>query len=159
VNSAAISRDNTILITASDDTLKIWDFENNKLLSTIDDTIGHSDRITFVKFSQDGNIFVTASEDWTMKIWDSLNYELLQTLDDHTETVNGIEFSIDGKYMITCGDDSFVKIWDIQQEFKIINSIKDESNAMLKCVNFSNDGSLFGTSSDKLVKIYNTKTK
>jgi WD40 repeat protein len=61
------SPDGGRFLSAGDDTLKIWDAENMRLLRTFS---RHNEPITSAIWSQDGKYIVTASRDGTIRIWD-----------------------------------------------------------------------------------------
>jgi WD40 repeat protein len=67
VSSVEFSPDGTLIVTSSDDTVKVWDAAKGELLTSLE---GHSGDISSAKFSKDGKSLVTASGDHTAKIWD-----------------------------------------------------------------------------------------
>ncbi|MUL34886.1 WD40 repeat domain-containing protein [Gloeocapsopsis dulcis] len=67
VNSAAISPDNTILVSGSSDSkIRLWNPLTGELRSTL---TGHSDEVKSVAISPDGQTLISSSADTTIKIW------------------------------------------------------------------------------------------
>lgn len=65
ITSAAISPDGRKIVASSwDGNIRVWDFENGKLLKIIG---GHTNIVTFVSYRPDGNYLVSSSFDKTIK--------------------------------------------------------------------------------------------
>jgi WD40 repeat protein len=62
----AYNKDGTLLASASDTDILIWNTSTYQLIQTIN--TGHSDVINSVHFSVDGKL-VSASDDFSAKIW------------------------------------------------------------------------------------------
>lgn len=99
---------------------------------------GHSKRVTFVTFSNDGTYMASTSKDENAKIWNVSSAGTILTLKGHSGTVNSASFSPDSKYLATCSNDETVKIWDVKSSalLKTLNDYKAE----IYSVKFSPDG-------------------
>jgi WD40 repeat protein len=84
---------------------------------------GHTDAITSINFSRDGQYVVTASVDKTARIWDISQLETQHaigtrkrhfiTLGGHTEAISNASFSPDGEYVLTASyEDKTARVWD-----------------------------------------------
>jgi WD40 repeat protein len=73
--------------------------------------VGHSDRVTSVAFSPDGNRLVSASRDNDAILWDARNGKLLRVLRAHFGPVFDARFSPDGRWIVTAGPIS-VGLWN-----------------------------------------------
>jgi len=119
--------------------------------------IGHTNWLSSVKFSPDGQRIVTASWDGTAKIWDASTGELLANLEGHTGVVESAVFSPDGKKIVTASDDHTAKIWDASTG-KVLVKLEGHTDNVLSAA-FSPDGKKIVTSSrDKTAKIWDTST-
>jgi len=108
----------TIASGSSDNTIKIWDVEDERLLQTLR---GHEERVYDhwihdgvydLCFSPDGDYIVSASADNTLKIWDTgCGLEMLTLIGD--DGVNSVVWSPDGNSLLTESFDGMVRIWDV----------------------------------------------
>jgi len=74
----AFSPDGKILVTASvDSTVKVWDFDQRRLLRTLH---GHTGTVNCVAFTPDGSRLATASEDGSVKLWNTATWQVTNQL-------------------------------------------------------------------------------
>lgn len=110
------SSDGKKIITWSDSSLQIWDFETGQKLQTL---LGCPDQINFAHFSPDGNSVLTGSEDYTLKLWDISTGQCIKQFNGHLFELKKAHFSSDGKRIISSastgalGADVDIKIWDV----------------------------------------------
>ena len=74
-----------MIVSASDDGLKIWDAYTGKCLKQLE---CHTADVNSAAFSPDGSLVVSASHDKTLKIWDNKTCECLKTLVGFENVVN-----------------------------------------------------------------------
>ena len=72
-----------------DKTVKIWEIQTNKCLSTLQ---GHTSMVNSVSFSSDGRYVASGSLDETVKIWEIQTNKCLSTLQGHTNDCQQCEF-------------------------------------------------------------------
>ena len=77
--------------------------------------VGHSDDITTVAFSPDGQYILTAGLDRTAKLWNRQGQELV-TFSQHSGYILDATFSPDGQYIITASADGTARIWLVDVE-------------------------------------------
>jgi len=75
--------------------------------------MGHSDRVTSVDYSADGNYILTGGMDQVVKLWETKTGFLVRTFKGHKGMVYQAKFSPDGKYFYSCSHDDklFIK-WE-----------------------------------------------
>ncbi|KFA55450.1 hypothetical protein S40293_09850 [Stachybotrys chartarum IBT 40293] len=114
---------------------------------------GHSEPVTSVVFSADGQHLASGSWDKTVKIWDRASGDCLKTLEGHSEPVTSVVFSADGQHLASGSWDSTVKIWDCTSG-DCLKTVEGHSNMTFSVV-FSADGQYLASGSgDETVKIW-----
>lgn len=82
---------------ASDGSLKIWDCDQRRELTTLR---GHLDQITSVGFSSDGKYLASSSWDLQVKLWDLVTYKERWTLSGGEYGVTSLSFSPANKHLL-----------------------------------------------------------
>jgi len=104
-----ISPNGKYLVTGSwDNTIKIWDIENELEIRTIN---AHEEYVNKVCFSPDGNAVMSCSKDSTIKIFNIADGKLLKTF-KNSDKVLSVSYAPDQKSIIS-SDNNEIKIWDI----------------------------------------------
>ncbi|MYG07753.1 hypothetical protein F4167_14285, partial [Candidatus Poribacteria bacterium] len=93
IGEIAYSPDSTRLAVASSIGIWIYDAQTGEELDLF---VGHTDWISSVAYSPDGNTLASGSWDNTVRLWDTHTGEHIQTLTGHTGRVNSIAYSPDG---------------------------------------------------------------
>eukprot|EP00698_Gefionella_okellyi_P025576 TRINITY_DN9420_c0_g1_i1.p1 TRINITY_DN9420_c0_g1~~TRINITY_DN9420_c0_g1_i1.p1 ORF type:complete len:727 (+),score=109.31 TRINITY_DN9420_c0_g1_i1:40-2181(+) len=74
---------------------------------------GHTDEVTFVDFSADGNWLVSSSRDKTLRIWDTVKKSSCATLQGHTDEVESCVFLSEGRVVASGSLDKTIRLWDV----------------------------------------------
>jgi len=74
---------------------------------------GHSDPVTNVALSPDGQLLASGSWDNTIKIWNLGSGRLLRTLTGHSDSVLSVALSPDGQLLASGSWDNTIKIWNL----------------------------------------------
>jgi WD40 repeat protein len=108
-NAAAFSPNGRILAAGvSGGDIQLYDIGSKRLLRTLK---GHSDKITCLAFSADGNKLASASADKTIGLWDAATGKELATIPDVSKNASVI-FGANGKTLVFT-DRKTVTIYDI----------------------------------------------
>ncbi|KAH7382615.1 WD40-repeat-containing domain protein [Phaeosphaeria sp. MPI-PUGE-AT-0046c] len=147
VQLVASLHDSTMLVSASDEIIKIWDISSGACLQTLPGH-GHGHTVQTVAFSQDSTRLASASNN-TAKIWDISNGVCLRTLDGYGS--NSVTFSHDLTRLAT-GLGRTVKIWDVSSS-ACLWTLEGHSH-IVDSVVFSHDSIMLAAVSDEIVKIW-----
>ncbi|MEP0883716.1 serine/threonine protein kinase [Trichocoleus sp. ST-U3] len=119
VRSGAFSPDGQIIASAGstgDKTIKLWDVSTGQVIRSLGGRrSGHSQWISSVTFSPDGQTLASSSGDKTLKLWDVGTGKELQTLKEHSDEIFSVAFSPDGQTLATGSKDKTIKIWQVPQ--------------------------------------------
>lgn len=117
----------------------------------------HSDWVTSLVLSPDGETLVSASEDNTIKVWDVATTELQRTLDGHTDGVSSLAISPDGEAVASGSEDSTVRIWNLHTG-KLERALIGHHDGV-RTVSFSPQGDMLASGSrDGTVRLWNVST-
>lgn len=111
INSIAVTPDGSQILSGSNDkTVKLWDFETGRLLSSF---VGHTELVSAVAVTPDGHRVISGSWDNTIKVWDLQSGQLILSLVGHTDRVTSIAIVPDNRTLVSGSEDKTLKIWDL----------------------------------------------
>jgi WD40 repeat protein len=142
VNGVAFNPAGTILASAGDDAVRLWDPVARTRLGAL---MGHGGRVTSVAFSPDGKTLASSGDDATVRLWDPVTHRQLGVL-RHGSTVTAVAFSPDGRMLASAGTDSTVRLWD-RATHKQLAVLKGHRGRVTG-VAFSPDGETLASSGD-----------
>ena len=105
---------------------------------------GHTDGLSGILVSRDGNLIATASADGTVRLWDGEG-RFLRSLAAHVGVVVDLALSPDGTRVATAGVDRTVRIWDVAAG-NLLATLSGHLD-MIKALTFSPDGKWLATAS------------
>lgn len=119
INLIYKNKGNLLYSCSVDESIKVWDVLNGKLLKTIS---AHSELVNSISLPMgDNSILCSGSLDGLIRIFDSVTGFCLKTLtydkdwnfENRVVQINKVVCSFNGKFLLVKSWDGFVKIWDI----------------------------------------------
>jgi periodic tryptophan protein 2 len=90
--------------------LLVWEWQSEQYIMKQQ---GHSNTMSSLSYSSDGNFLVTASYDGKVKVWNVQNGFCVLTFSEHTSGVTGVDFSRNKKFFVTSSLDGTVRAFDM----------------------------------------------
>ncbi|MEH1965752.1 nSTAND1 domain-containing NTPase [Nostoc sp.] len=148
----------TIAIVSGVDVVKLWQIPSaiGKKVQLLQSIKGHTNQITSLSISPNGQLIASASKDNTVKLW-RIDGKLLKTFTGHKDNVNSISFSPDSQLIASGSDDKTVKVWQVNG--KMFMSFDKHENSV-NSVNFSPNGKMIASASkDRTVRVWSLEGK
>ena len=106
------------------------------------------DLVTFVRFSPDGRVLVSASQDGTARVWETATGVCLRVLRrGHEGRVNGGAFHPGGATFSTCGRDRRVARWRVT-DGELVSLMRGVHEGPIKTLAWNRAGNLLATGSE-----------
>jgi WD40 repeat protein len=112
---------------------------------------GHTDWVSSVSFSPDGELIASGSRDETIRLW-RRDGALVKSLTGHEGGVHAVSFSPDGQILASTSEDKTVKLWS--REGRLLNTLQGHGDR-IHSLSFSPDSQLLASASeDGTVKLW-----
>ncbi|HXJ55937.1 MAG TPA: protein kinase [Verrucomicrobiae bacterium] len=145
VNSAAVAKDGTRILTIAENTAWLWDARTgNSLRSFV-----HDGELATAEFSPEGHWVATGAEDGKVRVWRAETGQPQTSWLEHTAPVRSISFSADETQLAVGCTDGTVRIWNIQDGSQV--APPKPHAAKIIFAQFVPGGSLFVTAASEPV--------
>jgi WD40 repeat protein/DNA-binding SARP family transcriptional activator/energy-coupling factor transporter ATP-binding protein EcfA2 len=101
---------------------------------------GHDERVTGVRFSNDGSLLASLSPDRTAIVWDASTGEILDRLELGEADAQALAFSPDDATLYTGGAGRSIRQWDLQGSRRFVSQIVEPAEFTLSGVTPSPGG-------------------
>lgn len=152
VVDVAFSPKDSLIASASDSTVIIWNANNGQKYRTITRKSGN---VLSVSFSPDENKLVVGSDDGTIHVYNvNTGEECYTPLVKHKKGVRFVTFTSDGKIIFSASKDKSICIWDADNG-NLLRVVPDAHDDEILYLAFSSDNKTMATASaDKVIKIW-----
>lgn len=115
---------------------------------------GHTELVTSVAYSPDGQTLASASNDWTVRLWDVRSRQHIKTLQAHKAPVNTVTYSPDGNTLASGGNDGIL-LWNVE-DWQHRHIFKGKSASTTSLVYSPDDQTLTSGSRDGKIHLWDT---
>ncbi|WP_062992063.1 protein kinase domain-containing protein [Nocardia anaemiae] len=91
--------------------VQVWDLTAARRVATLS---GHTQGVTAIAVSADGQLLLSASRDATIRVWDPRSGRCRLTMTGHTGGVNAVAIGGDGSLAASGSTDGAVRVWDLR---------------------------------------------
>ncbi|RVW35539.1 Cleavage stimulation factor subunit 50 [Vitis vinifera] len=112
--------------------------------------LGISASINQVRYSSNGDMYVTASKDGAIRLWDGVTANCVRSIvgAHGTAEATSASFTKDQRFVLSCGKDSSVKLWEIGSG-KLVKQYLGAAHTQLRCQAVFNETEEFVLSIDE----------
>jgi WD40 repeat protein len=153
VTAVALTSDGRQAVSASYETLKVWDIEQKTELYTF---TGLADAVFTIAVTPDGQRMISASWD-ILRVWDLERGAELHTMKDHRAKVNTVAVTPDGQHAISASDDETLKVWDLETG-ALMDTLEGHARAVNAVVITPNGRRVISASDDETLKVWDLET-
>lgn len=115
VAAAALTKDNSILVTAGwDAALIFWDFQTDTILQRLDGFFGNFSSATLALSPDDRLLSVTTGDEDQIALFDMASMQKIRTVPDHPWWVTGMAFLNDNYTLVSKNADNTIYLYDLR---------------------------------------------
>ncbi|CAK81303.1 unnamed protein product (macronuclear) [Paramecium tetraurelia] len=161
--ATAFNKDNSIMISTSEELIKVWTFDNGKL-ELFQTLKGHDKEVTCLYFSRKNNWFISGSRDKTLRIWKEFSnseWGCIQILEGNSFCINCVIINQYEDQILSSRDDNKIKVWmqeslltSQQPQWKCYQTLQDHKKDVYSLSLNSAGTMLVSGSYDKTIIIY-----
>ena len=154
VQSIAVSKNGTYVLSSGDKTVKLWDINKGREIRTFS---GHTAFVSSAVFSPDERFLLSCGMDKLIILWDMESGKQIRTFKGHTKGVFSAIFSPDGQHIASGGMDNTINIWEVSTG-RLLTQLTGHT-AAIRSLAYSPNGKLLASGSwDKTIKLWDTNT-
>lgn len=130
--------------------LLVWEWQSEQYVMKQQ---GHSNVMSSISYSPDGNFIVTGGYDGKIKVWNVNSGFCSLTFSEHTSGVTGIDFSRNKKFFVTASLDGTVRAFDMIR-FRNFKTLTAPRLVQFSCVAVDYSGELVAAGAQDVFDIH-----
>ena len=143
-----------LLASASRDcTIRIWDTSPQNRIDR--DVISHSDDVSGIEISPDGQMLATWSKDKSVKLWQTSTGEMLHSFHVHSDWVSAVIFSPNSQMLASGAHDHAVFLYYV--DGRISTKMTGHSRSLVNLLFSPDSDKVASYAYDRSLKIWNTR--
>ena len=117
----------------------------------------HTDWVTAVGFSPDGQFLATADRNGSLLLWETESGVFVQKLDGHTKAITSLQWRSDSRFFVTASEDGNVRVWNSRDPKPVKSWNAHKAGSLV--AGFRRDGTIYSAGRDRLVKLWQADGK
>jgi WD40 repeat protein len=149
---------------SSDKTIKLWDIQTGELLHNFAErgffgfSNGHSDRITGLQFTPDGQTLISSSSDGQIKLWEIPSCKPVTTLPEAGWGISAIALSRDGRILAGGSNDGSLHLWNLGT-LAVISNLSSHQDQVSGLLLSPKGQTLISSSHDKTICLWSVNRR
>lgn len=136
VTTVAFSRDGRIVLSQSNEVVKLWDVKTGRLVRSF---FGRTDQIFSAALAPDGQTVAIADKEKTLLLRDTASGATIRSFTGHSQPIFSVAFSPDGQQIATGSYDKTIKLWETSTG-RLLRTLTGHASHVM-ALKFSADGS------------------
>lgn len=122
LNAVSLTADGRWALSASQDTLRLWEVASGRCVRTFAGHTGLATSVTLptatgvvtsVTFSTDGRWALSGGWDKTVRLWEVATGKCLRVFEGHMEPVTSVALSANGRLALSASEDKTLRLWEL----------------------------------------------
>ena len=130
--------------------LLVWEWQSEQYVMKQQ---GHSNVMSTISYSADGNFIVTGGFDGKIKVWNVTSGFCFVTFNEHTSGVTALKFSRNKKYFVSSSLDGTVRAFDMTR-YRNFKTFTGPRLVQFSCVAIDYSGELVAAGAQDVFEIY-----
>lgn len=130
--------------------LLVWEWQSEQYVMKQQ---GHSNIMSSIAYSPDGNFIVTGGYDGKVKVWNVNSGFCFLTFSEHTSGVTGVDFSQNKKFFVTASLDGTVRAFDMVR-YRNFKTLTAPRLVQFSCVAVDYSGELIAAGAQDVFDIH-----